>query len=121
MNKLLAEDLNNRTIQLGDTQPGGVAFKTPAEVVINNAIVGLVTVGAVAILFMFLWGAVEWILSGGDKERVANARKRITSSLIGMFLLAMTFVILFIFGKFIHFNIFGPLDLPSLGPSSQAQ
>lgn len=43
----------------------------------------------VASLFMFLYmllGAFDWIVSGGDKERVAKAQSKITNAIIGLFL-----------------------------------
>ncbi|MBI3366200.1 hypothetical protein HY041_01055 [Candidatus Roizmanbacteria bacterium] len=36
------------------------------------------------LLFFMLWGAFDWIMSGGDKERVAKAQSKITNALIGM-------------------------------------
>lgn len=48
---------------------------------------------------MFVWGAVDWILSGGDKEKIASARKRITTAIIGLVLLSLTFVVMVVVGQ----------------------
>lgn len=49
--------------------------------------------GAIAFVFWFLWGAVDFIISGGDKEKVGKARAKITWAIIGLFLLGFSFVI----------------------------
>ena len=52
----------------------------------------LVFVGAgLIVLYSLIFGALEWIQSGGDKEKVEKARKRITSAVTG---LVMLFIIL---------------------------
>lgn len=60
--------------------------------IIQNIILLLFTIGALGFLIMFLWGAVNWILSGGDKEKIAGGRRRITTGIIGLVLLSLTFV-----------------------------
>lgn len=51
--------------------------------------INLILIAASVISFVFLLvGALQWILSGGDKEGLDKAKKRITASLVG---LAITF------------------------------
>ncbi len=73
---------------------------------LNNLIILIYEVAIVLVFFMFLWGAVEWLISGGDKEKVAEARKRIVNALIGLLLLAVAFAILKVFGIFTGFTTF---------------
>jgi len=47
------------------------------------------------VLLYMLWGAFDWITSGGEKERVEKARNKITYAVIGMVLI---FVLLVVFG-----------------------
>jgi hypothetical protein len=61
---------------------------------------------ALAFLFMIVIGAFQWIISGGDKEKVANAQKRITHAIIGIVLLALAFVVIGIIGKITGFQFF---------------
>ncbi len=53
-----------------------------------------VTIGAVAVLIMFLWGALEWITAGGDSGKIEKARSRILQSIIGLLILVSSFVII---------------------------
>ncbi len=73
---------------------------------LNNLITLIYEVAIVLVVFMFLWGALEWLISGGDKEKVAEARKRIVNALIGLALLAVAFAILKVFGIFTGFTTF---------------
>ncbi len=53
-----------------------------------------VTIGAIAVLIMFLWGALEWITAGGDSGKIEKARSRIMQSIIGLLILVSSFVII---------------------------
>lgn len=50
-------------------------------------------VGSVGFLLMLLLGSVEYIIAGGEKEKVGNAQKRITSAIIGLIILFSVFAI----------------------------
>lgn len=68
-------------------------------------IVQLVFVFAlIAVLVMMIWGAFEWIVSGGDKDAVAKARNRILNSLIGLAVLAVAFALFKFAGQFLGFG-----------------
>ncbi len=84
-------------------------------IIVKNLVYIFFAIGAIGTLIMFLWGAVEWILSGGDKEKVASARKRMTQALVGLLLLALSFVILRVVSTLAGFNIFQPLQIRGLG------
>lgn len=68
-------------------------------IVIQNVITLLFTVGGLAFVIMFIWAAVNWILSGGDKEQIASARRRITTSIIGLIVLSLSFVVMQVVGQ----------------------
>ncbi len=49
--------------------------------------VRMVTIGAGLVLLIYLlWGAMDWIMSGGDKEKLSNAQKKLTNAIIGIIL-----------------------------------
>ena len=92
--------------QLGDlgTQPGNIAI----GLFLGRIVQIIYIVAGLVVVFMFIIGAVQWILSGGEKEKVEEARKRITSAIIGIILLALAAVILAILGGILGFQFFGP-------------
>ncbi len=42
------------------------------------------TVAALFTLGYMLWGALDWIISSGEKERVAKAQNKITNAVVGL-------------------------------------
>ncbi len=52
-----------------------------------------IVVGALLFFFNIIMGAIQWISSGGDKEAVTQARKRISNALIGIIILFAVFAI----------------------------
>lgn len=87
--------------------------------VIGNAIRIIFAVATILVLFMLVFGALEWIMSGGEKEKVASARGRITNALIGLAILGLAFVIATVAGGIIGIDIFN-VSIPSLGtPATQ--
>lgn len=53
----------------------------------------IIIVGGLAFILYFLWGALQWIMAGGEKSKIEEARSKITQGLIGLALLAASFVI----------------------------
>ncbi|GIK84474.1 MAG: hypothetical protein BroJett025_10960 [Patescibacteria group bacterium] len=53
-----------------------------------------ITIGAIAVLIMFLWGALEWITAGGEASKIEKARNRIMQSFLGLLILVSSFVII---------------------------
>lgn len=94
----------------------GVNPYTPVGQLLTNALTIIFVIAALAVLFMLIIGAFNWIISGGDKEKVEGARKRITNALIGLAILALAFLITVVVGQILSINI---LDLKSLPTLSQ--
>ncbi len=80
---------------------------------ISTAIGYIFILGGVAFFFMLIWGAVSWILSGGDKAHIENAKGRITNALLGLILLFSSIAIAKLIEKFFNIDILsidiGPL------------
>ncbi|MFZ6035266.1 MAG: hypothetical protein ACOYUB_03940 [Patescibacteria group bacterium] len=53
----------------------------------------IIIAGMFLILYL-LWGSLDWILSGGEKEKISKAQQKITNALIGM---VLVFVVLVVF------------------------
>lgn len=105
-------------------QPAGLGISKDSsgasvEKVIENIVVNVVSilfaVGGIGVVVYFVWGAVDWIFSGGDKEKVANARKKMTHAIIGLILLSISFVFINLVGEIVGFNPLVNLQLRYLG------
>ena len=71
----------------------------------------VITVAALLTLGYLLWGAIDWITSGGDKEKVIHAQHKITYALIGIIFIILSFSI---FG-IVAGNILGVITLTGTG------
>lgn len=104
--KLLADDIDK---VIGTIKPPGPISSLPVgEAGINQVLSSIINiimaVGGVIFLFMIVIGAFQWITSGGDKEAVQKARSRITNAIIGIAILALSFVIVNVIGQITGFK-----------------
>jgi hypothetical protein len=83
---------------------------------INSTITILFTIGGIGFTIMIVWGSVNWILSGGDKEKIAGARKQITTAIIGLALLSVTFLVMLVAGQILGISSLhtGVFEIPGL-------
>ena len=78
-----------------------------------SALIGLIFIVATILVFVFLvWGGIQWITSGGDKQATEAARNRITAALIGLAIVAVSWALMSIIGNFFGFNLTN-LTLPT--------
>ena len=94
--------------------PGGYDFEPPVpgmpdpnnglslfENIIKWGITVTLIAAVLLTLFFFIWGGIQWITSGGEKEKVAGARKKITYAAIGLIITLLSFFIVnFVGGLF---------------------
>ena len=76
------------------TRPGWATFSPTIGGVVNTALNIVFGVGVIIALFYLIWGAFNWITSGGDKGKTADARNKIVAAVVGLILLAATWAIL---------------------------
>lgn len=77
----------------------------------------VMVVSALLVLFYFMWGAVEWITSGGDQSKIQKGRDKITQSAIGIIVLSSTIVLFMIVQNFLGLNILSS-QTPTIGPKT---
>lgn len=83
---------------------GDTTGETGINSIINNSIALIFTIAGVAFVIMFLISVVQMIISGGDKENLAKARARMNWALIGIGLLALSFLIFRVLGYITGFQ-----------------
>lgn len=69
--------------------------------------------GSIIFLFTLITGAISWMTSGGDKQKVETARGRITSAIIGIILMLVAYALIGIIENFFNINLLG-LDIGPL-------
>ena len=68
----------------------------------------LILLGGLAALVYMLWGAVDWILSGGDQGKVESARKKMTTAVVGLAVLAASVAIVGFVGTIVQMDLLAP-------------
>ena len=69
-------------------------------------------IAGILVLLYLVWGAIEWISSGGDKSKVKEAREKITQAIIGLLVLSASIAI---FNKVQQFLNVTLIDFGSFG------
>ncbi len=105
--------MNNGTNEIvNNALSSAVAGKTPsAGLAFYIAVLWrtIVTVGGLAFIIFLVWGGIQWLISGGDKGKIQEAQNRISSALVGLAVLVISYAItLFIQGVF-KINILAPV------------
>jgi len=81
----------------------------------------LITIGALALLFNLINGAFDWILAGGDSSKIQKGRDKMVQSVIGMIVLATSFVfITYLSSLLFNFDLLN-LTLPNAATSTSGQ
>ena len=76
--------------------------------------VSLVFVIAGILSFLYLlWGGVQWISAGGDKEAIDKSRRRIIQSIIGLVIILSVYVIVNLVEYIFNINLLSGV-LPSI-------
>lgn len=75
---------------------------------LSNLIELIFIAAGIVFIFMLLWGAFAWLISGGEKEKLASAQQRILHAIIGLVLLAISFALISVIGTFTGFKLFEP-------------
>jgi hypothetical protein len=101
-------------VNVAVTPPTGVTSNTNVSVIIKNALIIVFTAATLLVLIYLIIGAFQWITSGGDKEAVGKARGKITNALIGLLILALSFVIVNVVTTILGLPGISSLTLPKL-------
>lgn len=97
--------------------PGGTTIQNPPQFKPDFTDLGSILTGAYEIglyiaaflmVWWMAWGAFEYILAGGDKNKLASARKRIIFAIVGFLLIALAYAI----GSFLE-KVF-PISNPTI-------
>ncbi len=54
----------------------------------------MIIVGSLLVILYFVWGAIDWLVGGGDENKLKKARGRMIDAFIGLALLVASFAIM---------------------------
>ena len=111
---------NQVQVNTGSVESGGLGFQIPSlSEVLTFMIRFFFVVAGLAALIYLLWGSLDWVLSGGDKDKVEKARMKIMAALIGVLVIVASLSIVWalenvVFQQAICFGLSCPIRLPQL-------
>lgn len=100
--------------------PAELGFGIPSfGDILTFLIRGFFTIAGLAALFMLLMGAFAWVTSGGAKDAVEAAQKKITAAIVGMIMIVVVLAIVWtleqiVFAGKICFGLSCPVSIPTL-------
>lgn len=119
MNHLLAarQDLSGETIEgLGPLGGEGTnLFLTPTDTltmfakVISNLIGFLTVIAGIYFAFQFIFGAYEWITSGGDSQKIQKAQQKMLNGVIGLIIVIAAVFFIDLIGALLGLDILNPI------------
>jgi hypothetical protein len=62
-------------------------------------------VAALLLLLYLIWGAIDWITSGGESGKVQKARDKMTQAVIGLIVLAASLAIYFVVQSYLGLSV----------------
>lgn len=84
-----------KNVDIKIVQPANtLAPNTGLGQIIGTLVGFLVVISVIAALIYIILGAFQWITSGGDKTKVESARNHIIAAVVGLVIIALSFVIL---------------------------
>lgn len=111
VNKVFAADIPLGTIGGDKLGPFAKGFSSGGDALAAitrgiSSVIGLMTVTAgIWFIFQFLTGGFYWISAGGDKNKLHEARERITNAGIGLVIVVAGWSLLAIAGQFFGWDI----------------
>lgn len=87
---------------------------TPVGALISFIVAFIIVIAFLAALLYIVIGAFQWITSGGDKQRVADARNHIIAAIIGLIVIALSFVIINVIITALGLGSLTNLKIPTL-------
>lgn len=97
------DDVFEGSVETGDF------FYTSFPRLISAILRIVIVIAALLVFFYLIWGAIEWITSGGDKGQTEKARNKITASIIGLVILSATVALFFLVMSFFGIGSFDEL------------
>lgn len=97
----IAFSVGGRTV----TAPAGLPKPGTENTIISNALTIFITAGIIITVIMVIYAGIKWVTSGGDKQKLASARARLTWAIIGLVIILVSFFIISIFSYVFNVNL----------------
>jgi len=114
MNSKLLAQITNPVINKNMGEGGVEKGATILGQLVSNLAGGMLLFAFILAFMYLLVGGFSWITSGGDKASLESARNKIIHALVGVIVVASTWAVITLLGKFLGLDI-QKLPIPSFG------
>jgi hypothetical protein len=81
------------SVNIGDETQSRVAINTDLGSFVSKSFSAVLLVAGLATFMYLVYGGVQWIMSGGDKGKLEEARAKLTNGIIGLAIVASAWAI----------------------------
>jgi amino acid transporter len=96
---------SNFSFAAGNLFPSEYAGLSDVDAFIRGLIRVIFIIATLAVLVYLIYGGFKWVTSGGDKTKTEEARNTITAAIIGLAIIALSFVVVTLLSAFFDINI----------------
>jgi len=92
------------TVDIRSEVEGFFGYQCIGEFISKLVSLGII-IASLAVFLFLVWGGIEWITAGGDKQKIEEARKRLSNAIIGLTIVALAWAIWGIINYFFGVNL----------------
>ena len=96
-------------------QLGGSKFTPPSyvpsgginylETLLQRTVTIFLFAGICLVMIYLVWGSIQWIMAGGDKQKLTAARAKVSGAIIGFIVLLLSYAIVGAVGFFFKVDL----------------
>lgn len=94
-------------INIGDETKSRVAINTDLGSFVSKSFSAVILVAGLATFMYLIYGGLSWIMAGGDKGKLEEARAKITNGIVGLAIVASAWAIYLLVDYFFGIGIAG--------------
>ncbi len=95
------------TVPIGDKLKPLMPINNTLGDFVSNSVSAVILFAGLATFLYLIYGGVQWLNSGGSKEKIEEARGRITNALVGLAIVASAWAIYRLVDYFFGIGIVG--------------
>jgi hypothetical protein len=84
----------------------GTGYATDFGNMFSSILNVVMLVAAILVFAYLIFGGIQWITSGGDKNKAEEARNKITAAIIGLIIVAASYAVINLVVNFLGFGSF---------------
>ncbi len=86
-------------------------FPNRITILISNILGFFTLIAGIAFLFYFIIGAINWIVSAGDPQKIQTSRQMIINAIIGLLITVIAYPAILIISQLLGIPLADPVEL----------